>query len=438
MPNPQITFPAAFAPAQAVAFANGDNSAQVVSQTAPLPVTVTNAASGGGAMTEADGANVALGAKADAAATSDTGAFSLIALTKRLLGKLPASLGQKTAANSLPVVLPSDMGALPVSAAALPLPAGAATADNQGTANTALAAILAKLIAAPATAANQATANASLSAIAAQLPASLGQKTAAGSLPVTLPSDMATLPVSNTDGVADGATQTASVTSAAVVLSLDTLGYASGSFQITSIGSGNTVSFEQSNDGTNWTALPVNLATTPFVAYASTATVTGIFNFGIIARYVRARVSTYSSGTVTITSCLKRTKGDTETVLSTVISGGTATIGSIAAYAGYIEYTTSLAANAALPSPVSRVASANPSASYFNARAYSDQAGTMTIEQTINSGGTWEVVASTAVSAGVVAFLRIPTTGHLEEPCKFGVASARGVVGGAGNAVLRG
>lgn len=43
---------------------------------------------GGGAVTEADGANVTLGAKGDSAATTDTGTFSLISLFKRALQKL--------------------------------------------------------------------------------------------------------------------------------------------------------------------------------------------------------------------------------------------------------------------------------------------------------------------------------------------------------------
>ncbi|MFM0163806.1 hypothetical protein PQR39_25765 [Paraburkholderia sediminicola] len=62
--------------------------------------------------------SVDLGAKSDAAATTDAGNFSLIALTKRMLGKLPV-LGQALAVNSLPVVLASDQ--------AFPLPVGAAT-----------------------------------------------------------------------------------------------------------------------------------------------------------------------------------------------------------------------------------------------------------------------------------------------------------------------
>lgn len=58
----------------------------------------------------------AAGAKADSAASTDTGTFSLIALVKRLLSKLttqlPASLGSTTASASLPVVIASDQAAV--------------------------------------------------------------------------------------------------------------------------------------------------------------------------------------------------------------------------------------------------------------------------------------------------------------------------------------
>lgn len=43
------------------------------------------------AVTVADGADVAMGAKADAVATTDTGTFSLLALFKRLLAKFPVN-----------------------------------------------------------------------------------------------------------------------------------------------------------------------------------------------------------------------------------------------------------------------------------------------------------------------------------------------------------
>jgi hypothetical protein len=61
-----------------------------------------------------------IGAPADAAATTDTGTFSLISLIKRalqnwttLLGRIPA-LGSAVSTASLPVVVASDQGVLPV------------------------------------------------------------------------------------------------------------------------------------------------------------------------------------------------------------------------------------------------------------------------------------------------------------------------------------
>jgi len=50
-------------------------------------VPTTGDGGGGGAVTIADGADVTQGAKADAAATTDTGTFSIVALVKRLLAK---------------------------------------------------------------------------------------------------------------------------------------------------------------------------------------------------------------------------------------------------------------------------------------------------------------------------------------------------------------
>lgn len=120
----------------------------------PVPVTVSSGVGGGASdTTEAtqllvkaavQNIDTDLGAPADAAATTDTGSFSLLALIKRslqnwttLLGRLPASLGVKTGAASLPVVLASDQ--------ALALPGGAATSALQTTGNTSLASVDGKL-----------------------------------------------------------------------------------------------------------------------------------------------------------------------------------------------------------------------------------------------------------------------------------------------------
>jgi hypothetical protein len=114
-----------------------------------------------------------VGAPADAVATTDTGAFSLVAFFKRALQNWTTLLarttpGQAVAASSLPVVIASNQTAVPVSGAvtvsgtvtatgaffqatqpvsavALPLPAGASTSALQTTGNTSLANLDAKL-----------------------------------------------------------------------------------------------------------------------------------------------------------------------------------------------------------------------------------------------------------------------------------------------------
>lgn len=77
-----------------------------------LEVALASGGGGGGPATIADGADVTQGAKADAAATTDTGTFTLVALFKRLLQKFttqfPAALGGTTSANSFPVTLATD------------------------------------------------------------------------------------------------------------------------------------------------------------------------------------------------------------------------------------------------------------------------------------------------------------------------------------------
>jgi hypothetical protein len=67
----------------------------------------------------ADGANATLGAQADAAAGTDTGTFSLLALFKRLLSRITTLLGQLPAAltgsGNLPVALAESTVTQPVS-----------------------------------------------------------------------------------------------------------------------------------------------------------------------------------------------------------------------------------------------------------------------------------------------------------------------------------
>lgn len=119
------------------------NDGRAVAGGPAQPVYITNATGdpvpttgggGGGGSGDASAANqttqiaaeqaiqAALGAPADAAATTDAGTFSLIALFKRLLGKLttqlPAALGPQTAATSLSVTRPTTTATLQTGATA--------------------------------------------------------------------------------------------------------------------------------------------------------------------------------------------------------------------------------------------------------------------------------------------------------------------------------
>lgn len=108
-----------------------------------------------------------VGDPADAVAATDTGSASLVSLTKRLLAKLPPSIGGKVSATSVSVVLASDdaqIGTKVTAVAAL------------GTGGTGLIGWLSQLW--------QASIN-----MALQLPATLGIKTSALSLSVTPSSD---------------------------------------------------------------------------------------------------------------------------------------------------------------------------------------------------------------------------------------------------------
>lgn len=110
-----------------------------------------------------------LPAGASTSALQTSGNASLSSIDSKL-----NTLGQKAMAASVPVVIASDQSTIPVSAASLPLPAGAATSALQTTGNTSLASIDGKLN-------------------------SLGQKTMANSVPVVIASDQSSIAVSSTE-----------------------------------------------------------------------------------------------------------------------------------------------------------------------------------------------------------------------------------------------
>lgn len=225
--------------------------------------------------------NPEIGLKADTAATTDSGTFSLIALIKRLLAsKLPADLTAsgnfKTAVSEALPAGSNAIGSVSVSASALPT--GAATAANQSTANTSLSSIDGKLptlatgripvdgsgVTQPisaaslplptdaATATNQATANTTLASIDTKTPALSSGRVPVDGSGVTQPISAASLPLPS--GAATSANQSTANTSLA---SIDTKTPALTSGRVPVDGSGVTQ--------------PISVASLPLPSGAATA-----------------------------------------------------------------------------------------------------------------------------------------------------------------------
>lgn len=140
-----------------------------------------------------------------------------------------------------------------------------------------------------------------------------GQAIMANSAPVVIAQDQTPVPVQPVDAsgaLAVTGTGTASVTSATTLFSLDTTGYSSISVQVTSPGTTTTITYEVSNDNATWVTeygMPVNSIGSLSVAIPVTTSATaGHLVFPAFARYFRARVSTYGSGTVTAFYALRQ------------------------------------------------------------------------------------------------------------------------------------
>lgn len=153
--------------------------------------------------------NTLVGSVTETAPASDTASSGTNGRLQRvaqrltsLIALLPASLGQKSMASSLPVVVASDQGALSVSSITL------ATAANQTTFNTRIGDVTET---APATDTASSGLNGRLQRVAqhlttifGRLPAALGQGTMAQSLSVVVSSNQSVIPVGGS--VAAGAT----------------------------------------------------------------------------------------------------------------------------------------------------------------------------------------------------------------------------------------
>ena len=222
--------------------------------------------------------------------------------------QLPATLGQKTAANSLSTVLASDAG--------LPLPTGAATQATLASIDADIGAPTTAAAAADGTgdypviggikrlALGMAEALANWTTLLARIPAK-GQAAMAASLPVAIASNQTALQTVEPALLLTGAAaQTAVVNNileaAAGSAGTDLANYRTASVQVVSTGTGGTFIFEQSADNVNWAALPVfnaALVTGVPITAAITATASAIiYTFPVRARYVRLRIATTITG----------------------------------------------------------------------------------------------------------------------------------------------
>lgn len=230
----------------------------------------------------------------------------------------------------------------PVSAASLPLPTGAST-------ETTVAAVLAVLGAsADAASSTTGTLNAHLRSIAAALAGTLTVGLPAGASTAAKQPALGTLAAPSADVLSvimPDSSATGSLTATGTLASIATLnGHASASIQITSAGVA-TVTFEGSVDGSTFVSLPGSkIGGTGTLDTTNAGNQTGIWQFdvaGLVA--VRARVSAYTSGTVT--AFMRVTRGDAMLGLDQPLPAGTNILGAVTGSGNFA--TTSAAASQA-------------------------------------------------------------------------------------------
>jgi hypothetical protein len=162
---------------------------------------------------------------------------------------------------------------------------------------TTLAALLAKVIAAPATEAKQDTGNTSLASLVTNttsLATAAGQ-TSTGTKLDTLHTDLTgTLTGRAASTVVSGSLGALNATLDGTT---DLGGYGSVRMQVAGTFTG-TITFQVSNDQTNWITKTLN---TQNAGAGNTAPITGIWFGDIGARYFRANMTAYTSGTATVT-----------------------------------------------------------------------------------------------------------------------------------------
>lgn len=227
------------------------------------------------------------------------------------------------------VEISNDAGnAVPVSAASLPLPSGAATAANQGTANASLASIDGK---APALVSGRVPVDGS----GVTQPVS-GSVTVSGTVAISNSS----VEIANDAGnpIPTGPAAQLNVTGSASANNTDLISvacdaYRSVNFQINGTWSG-TISYQVSNDNTNWGALGCFQASTNAAGSSTTA---NLIAYGSLTGYqfFRIRFTSYTSGTASVIAYFNRDNVPT----SVIAASPTNTVVGSATSSGVTVYT---------------------------------------------------------------------------------------------------
>ena len=248
--------------------------------------TAANQATGNTSLNNLD---VDLGAQADAAATTDTGTFSLISLFKRQLGNWTTLLGRvpSLTVTSTRLLVDGSGVTQPVSGtfwqATQPV-SGAVTANAGTNLNTSALAL---------------ETGGNLATLTGRVPAQ-GQAAMAASLPVAIASDQAALAVNSTPAAAllTSYSQAGVIAINTILRTLDCSQYRSVSIQCTAMGTSGVVTPEWSNDNATWLGATI---LTQAGATATTFNAAGLWVAPVQARYLRLRLSTATTaGTTTL------------------------------------------------------------------------------------------------------------------------------------------
>lgn len=185
-----------------------------------------------------------------------------------------------------------------------------------------------------------------LTLLSGGLPAALGQGTMAQSLRVVLPSDSTDLPVTQKAATIPAATTMQNAaTASGNGTSLPATGFAGAIINIVSsvaMSGGTTVNFEASVDDTTWVAINAHKIGTQ--SLATTTTSDGDYRVSTAGyKSIRARISAYSAGTVTIKGYASPVTPGLTTVTAVPAVASTGTASTVASSATNV---TLLAANA--------------------------------------------------------------------------------------------